>query len=131
MDAATLTNRVAIQKDFRIFDYFRGSQKLKTLLRGGEAAYLQHPIPIQGVTIETYTESGLTNLIAVARACVADRTNRTASSSGPLDLRLADGRFSLTGVGFLWSQTNTTLVVSNQVRSILRGDLLQNDFPRQ
>lgn len=129
VDGATLTNRVVVQKDFRIFDYYRQSQRLKTLLRGDEAAYMQNPIPIQGMTIETYTESGLTNLIAIAETCFADRTNRTASSSGPLDLRLADGSFTLVGVGFLWSQTNTTLVVSNQVRSILRGDLLQTDFP--
>ncbi len=116
-----------VQKDFRIFDYYRGSQRLKTLLHGAEAEYLAHPIPVRLLTIETYEESGATNLIAKARESLCDRTNRTASSAGPLDLRLADGRFSLSGVGFLWTQTNTTLLISNQVRSTLRGDLLRLD----
>lgn len=127
---AVVTHRGVVQKDFRIYDYYRGSQHLKTLLHGGEAEYLSHPIPIRRMTIETYTESGLTNLIARADQCLCDRTNRTASSDGPLSFRLADGRFSLSGVGFLWTQTNSTLLISNQVRSLLRGDLLQSDIPR-
>lgn len=119
--------RAVIQKDFRIFDYYKTSPRLKTLLLGAEAEYLSHPIPIRNMTIETYTEVGQTNWIARAKSCFCDRTNRTAYSSGPIDFRLADGRFSLSGTGFLWSQTNTSLIVSNRVRSVLRGDILQND----
>jgi hypothetical protein len=127
--AAVATNRVVVQRDFRIFDYYRGSQRLKTLLHGGEAEYLLHPIPVHRMTIQTYTESGLTNLIATADDCFCDRTNRTANGAGPVQFRLADGRFQLSGVGFLWAQTNNILVVSNQVRSRLRGDLLQPRLP--
>ena len=122
--------RAVVQKDFRIFDYYRGSQRPKALLHGSEAEYLRSPIPIRKVTIETYLESGLTNLTATVQTCYADRVNRTAFSADPLRFQLGDGRFVLDGVGFHWNQTNSVLIISNRVRSRIRGDLMQVDIPR-
>lgn len=130
--AAQLQNsqRSVVQKDFRIFDYYRGSQRPKALLHGREAEYLRTPIPIRRMTIETYLESGLTNLTATAESCYADRVNRTAYSADPLRFQLGDGRFILEGVGFHWNQTNSVLIISNRVKSVIRGDLMQLDIPR-
>ena len=114
--AETPLGRSVVQKDFRVFEYYRGSQKLKALLRGGEAEYLLNPIPMRRVTIETYTESGVTNLVAQCDTSFCNRSNRTAYSAGPLEFRLSEGKFRLSGWGFLWSQTNTHLIVSNRVR---------------
>ncbi|MBI3868217.1 MAG: hypothetical protein HY299_06755 [Verrucomicrobia bacterium] len=122
--------RPVVQKDFRVFDYYRGSQKPKALLRGGEAEYLLNPIPMRRVTIETYTETGLTNLIAKCDTSFCNRSNRTAYSAGPLEFRLSEGRFRLSGWGYFWSQTNTHLIVSNQVRSVLKGELLSHPMDR-
>ena len=122
--------RAVVQKDFRIFDYYRGSQRPKAVLHGREAEYLRSPIPIRRMTIETYLESGLTNLTATAETCYADRTNRTAYSADPLRFQLGDGRFVLEGVGFHWNQTNSVLIISNHVKSLIRGDLMQLDIPR-
>ena len=122
--------RRVVQKDFRVFDYFRGSQKLKAMLHGGEAEYLLNPIPMQGVDFQSYAESGETNLSAKAVNAFCDRTNRTAYSAGPVEFQISGGRFQLSGCGFQWSQTNTYLVVSNQVRSVLKGDLMRDTLPR-
>lgn len=122
--------RSVVQKDFRIFDYYRGSQRPKALLHGQEAEYLRTPIPIRKVTIETYLETGATNLTARAESCFADRVSRTAYSADPLKFQLGDGRFKLDGIGFHWSQTNSLLIISNQVKSLIRGDLMQMDIPR-
>ena len=130
ISAEPLNSRPVLQKDFRVFDYYRGSQRMKALLRGGEAEYLLNPIPMRRVTIETYTETGLTNLVAKSDTSWCNRTNRTAYSAGPLEFRLSEGRFRLSGWGYHWSQTNTHLIVSNQVRSVLKGDLLSHPINR-
>lgn len=122
--------RAVVQRDFRIFDYYRGSQRPKALLHGQEAEYLKNPIPVRRVTIETYLESGQTNLQATAETCVADRAQRVAYSPDPVRFQVGDGRFSLTGVGFHWNQTNSVLIISNSVKSLIRGDLMQIDISR-
>ena len=128
--AAQLIPRAAVQKDFKIFDYHPGSQKRKALLQGAEAEYLEHPVPIQKMTLEIYTPEGVTSLVARAPSCWVDRSNRVAFSPGAITLSLSDGQFTLTGVGFSWSVTNSTLIVSNRVESLIRGDLMTQTLPR-
>ena len=39
-------------------------------------------------------------------------------------MQTADGKFSIEGEGFLWQQTNSTLLVSNRVHTIIHPELL-------
>lgn len=61
------------------------------------------------------------NVIVLATNCVADlKRNVVVWSPDGLSLTTADNQFSLAGTGFLWSQTNNELVVSNRVRTEVR-----------
>ncbi len=125
--SAQLPRSVPVKGGFKIPDYYPNTQKLKALVIGDEAeANLRGPIPITGLKIETFGEDGRTNLVARARHCLFDVPTRTASSTGRLQVVTADGRFFIEGEGFLWRQTNSSLIISNNVRTIIRKGLLQN-----
>jgi lipopolysaccharide export system protein LptA len=72
----------------------------------------------------TFRVNGEGELNVEAPQCFYDSSQRTISSSGPLHVQTADGKFSIDGVGFLYRQTNSTLLVSNRVHSILHPGLL-------
>ena len=59
-----------------------------------------------------------------APQCVYDPGQRSISSSGPLHMKTVDGKFSIDGEGFLWQQTNSTLLVSNRVHTIIHPELV-------
>ena len=71
-----------------------------------------------------YRENGEGGMTAAAPECVYDSTRRLISSSGPLHVQVAEGKFSIEGEGFLFQQTNSTLWVSNRVHTILHPELL-------
>jgi lipopolysaccharide export system protein LptA len=72
----------------------------------------------------TFRVTGEGELAAKAPQCFYDPDRKTVSSSGPLHVETADGKFSIDGEGFLWRQTNSTLVVSNRVHTIIHPELL-------
>src|SRR5262249_32587022 len=74
--------------------------------------------------LETFTEDGKRELLVEVPQCVYDSNQRTASSPGALRVEAVDGQFSIEGEGFLWQQTNSTLVISNQVHSVIQPTLL-------
>jgi hypothetical protein len=114
-------------KHFSVPDFYEGSNQKKSLLSGA----LAKPQPsgqiwIQGLRILTFRKEGSTNFIVEAPECLFDNVNHTASSGGPLQVRAADGRFAIQGQdGFMWQQTNSSLVISNQVRAVIRKTLIQ------
>jgi lipopolysaccharide export system protein LptA len=72
----------------------------------------------------TFRVTGEGELAVAAPQCFYDQSQRTVSSAGPLHVQTGDGKFSIEGEGFLYRQTNSTLVVSNRVHTILHGELL-------
>jgi lipopolysaccharide export system protein LptA len=73
----------------------------------------------------TFRVTGEGELTAETPECVYNPSQRTVSSAGPLHVKTADGKFSIDGEGFRYQQTNSTLVVSNRVHTILHPELLQ------
>jgi len=73
---------------------------------------------------QTFSLNGERELIVEAPQCFFDQVQRTVSSSGPLHMQVANGKFSIEGEGFLYRVTNSTLVVSNRVHTILQPDLI-------
>ena len=63
-------------------------------------------------------------MTAAAPECVYDSGQRLISSAGPLNVQVAEGKFTIEGEGFLFQQTNSTLWVSNQVHTILHPESL-------
>jgi lipopolysaccharide export system protein LptA len=72
----------------------------------------------------TFRVTGEGEMTVEAPQCVYDPGQRSISSSGPLHVQTADGKFSIEGEGFLWQQTNSTLLVSNQVHTIIHPEQL-------
>lgn len=73
------------------------------------------------VTLERFTLEGQQEWFVHCDHCQFHTATQEARSEGPLELRLQSERLILTGQGFLWRQSNAWLVVSNQVRTTLRG----------
>ena len=74
--------------------------------------------------LKTFSTNGTLELLAQSPHCTFDSNRRIASSPGPLQLQTGDGRFFTEGQGFLWDQTNSSLVISNRVHTITRKDML-------
>lgn len=74
---------------------------------------------VEGLRIETYRylPQKMTNLIIEAPAC--EYLNQKAWSDGPIQLTSGDGRFTITGKGFLWDHEQSLLVVSNEVQTTI------------
>jgi hypothetical protein len=117
-------------KNFSIPDYFAGSNKKRSVMTGAQAIpQSASQVLIKGLHIETYDKAGVTNLIVEAPECQFDYSSKNAWSAGPLQVRDALGRFTLTNdAGFLWKQTNSYLSVSNKVRATIRKDMLKLQF---
>ena len=103
------------------------TNQLKGRLTLREVEYLPNRL-IHGRTmqLEQYTPEGRTSVIARAPECFFNEASRIASSTGRLEIIAMDGRFLITGQqGFQASLTNTALILSNRVRTVLKQNLLQ------
>jgi lipopolysaccharide export system protein LptA len=103
------------------------AQGRKSVLRGKDVKEVKPAgsglVEILGMQAETFRGQAK-DMIVEAPQCVFDTKAKVASSSGPLSIRTADGRFSITGTGFRWemgdSRQSSKLVISNQVHSSIR-----------
>jgi len=124
-------------KDFKFPDFFEPvpgqprTNRLRTLITGAEAEpHLSGIVYVKEMRIERYQEDGRTNLIATAPTCVVDANQRVVSSTGRLEVVTANGQLFLEGNrGFYCQLTNFNLIVSNQVRTVIRQDLLKSVSP--
>jgi len=99
--------------------------QLKMLLEGARAKILPDKrIQISDAKYRTYNPTGQGEMTVEAPECIYNSGQRSISSSGPLHVQTADGKFSIEGEGFLWQQTNSTLLVSNQVHTIIHPELV-------
>jgi lipopolysaccharide export system protein LptA len=118
--------RVLPTKGFRIAENYPppNETQIKSLVEGGRAVPLEGgKIQLsEGVSLRSFSESNTVIVAITASHCLLDQTSKTASSSGPLRLESGDGRLFIEGEGFLWSQTNSSLVISNRVHTRLEGD---------
>jgi lipopolysaccharide export system protein LptA len=99
--------------------------QLKMLLEGARAKILPDKrIQVSDAKYRTYSATGQGEMTVEAPECFYNPGQRSISSSGPLHMQTADGKFSIEGEGFLWQQTNSTLLVSNQVHTIIHPELV-------
>ncbi len=81
---------------------------------------------LKGVRAETYSyDKGvkITNLIVNATNSIYDQKLKVATSDQPVEAQTGDGNLKLSGVGFRYEQAQGNLVLSNQVRVIIRKDM--------
>ncbi len=99
--------------------------QMKSLLQGEEAQPQdQGRIAIQQARLDVFRQTGEAEIVVRAPECLYDTSRREASSSGPLRVEAGDGKFSIEGQGFLWRQADSSLEISNRVRTWVHPDLL-------
>lgn len=118
---------VASGQGFKFSEYYDPPHEtqMKSLLAGARAE--RQPdgrFLVTNAKWQTFRVNGEGELTVEAPQCFYDPGQRTISSSGPLNMQTADRKFSIEGEGFLWRQTNSTLLVSNRVHTILHPGML-------
>ena len=112
------------QKRIKYPEYDRATGRIKSLLTGDTAVQVEDGMMfITGMRLETYRYDGASrnvDLIIKAPECLFSFRTHVASSDGPMTLYRADGDASLRGNGFEWRQRESTLTISNNVRTVTR-----------
>jgi hypothetical protein len=57
-----------------------------------------------------------------------DSTQLSVRSAGHFEAKSPDGKYDVEGEGFLWQQTNSVLIISNRVRTTIRGAITNSIF---
>ena len=131
----TASNRAQVRPagqatDFTSDMYFEPphDQQVKMRLSGAQAS----PLPgglldVKNLKVEVFNTNGASQLQALAPQCTYAPLDGVASSAGRLELRSGDGQFRVTGDGFLflWRQSQSTLVISNHVQSVIQTGFLK------
>ena len=131
-NVAAQTIKIRPVKDFKVPDYYPnatpgGTNQLKSLLTGTEARLNPDGrLIVKLPRIEQYSVSGQTQMVVKAAECLFDNKSNTAFSTNTLQFQSGDGRFHLEGVGFHWERTNSNLIISNQVRTLISRPLAES-----
>jgi hypothetical protein len=104
---------------------------LKGLISGEQGRHLSNSLYfVTGMGLEHYSWEGATNLLARAPECLFDMNTRVAWSTGRLEIVGMGGRLTIEGrQGFQASLTNSTLIISNRVRTVIERGLLNESKP--
>lgn len=103
--------------------------QMKALLQGAEAQLqASQLVAVTQLKLQTFRQDGLRELIVQAPECLYDAEQRQASSAGPLRVQSGNEKMSIEGEGFLFRQTNSSLIISNQVHTVIEpGAMQQSD----
>lgn len=108
-------------KDFKFPHYYpssNGVRQLQTLVTGTEAQFVSNNmnlVRLQNPRLTNYTPQGKIEWSAAASECTVNVSSREVRGNTRMVFQTADEKLWLSGVGFLWQQTNSVLVLSNQV----------------
>ena len=128
--AETLGQTFGEIKDYRVAERYEPPHEtqIKSLLEGAKARRIAEGLwLLTDARVTTFRFTGEPDLLVKTPQCFFNQTSNTASSPGPLHAQMADGSFSIEGVGFQWRQTNSSLIISNQVHTVVRPKMLGPD----
>jgi len=102
------------------------TNRLRGLLMAAQGHHLSNDVSLlTQIKLEHYQQDGRTNLVAQAAECVFEAKSRVASSTGRVEIVGMNGAVVVQGQsGFQVRMTNSTMTVSNHVRTVIRRDLL-------
>jgi lipopolysaccharide export system protein LptA len=119
-----------VRGGFSVAEADRETGERKWLLRGESATPTStDEILIQGARMEVYGAGGVTNLVFNPERCIYHQRTRRVTSSERLGVLTGDGQMAIEGVGFGLELESGVLVVSNDVRALIRRDTLQAGRP--
>lgn len=96
-------------------------QQMKLRMTGDEMV----PLPgmlfsVKQMTIEKFNVDGKLEAVVQAPECTYAQLDGLASSSGHLDAKIGD-RIHIQGDGFLYRQSDNSLVISNNVYTVIKA----------
>ena len=119
-----------VQGGFRLAEPYGPphQNQMKFLLAGAEArAQGSSVYLVAQMKLQTFRTNGEPEIVIEAPECVYDSAKRLAGSAGRLRVETGDGRFFVEGEGFLWRQTNSSLIISNEVHTIIRQQVQKTE----
>lgn len=129
----SFAQRVLEMRGFKYSEYYDAPQetRLKVRLIGATARPMDKGfVQVNGAKVETFRPDGLPELVVETPECTHDSSNHTIFSAGPLQVKTADGSFSIKGDGFLYAQESSTLYISNNVETVATPELLKEKDPQ-
>ena len=102
------------------------SYPLKGMISGEQGRHLSNSVYfVTGMLLEHYAVEGATKLLARAPECLFNADTRLAWSTGRLEIVGRGGALTVEGNrGFQANMTNSTLIISNRVRTVIQRGLL-------
>ena len=95
-------------------------QQVKMKLSGAEASPLPGTLfDLKQMKVERFSADGKLEATVLAPQCIYAPLDGVANSAGHLELKSGDGKFHVEGDGFLWQQNESSLVISNHVRTVI------------
>ena len=130
--------KIGTGKDFKFPDYYaasNGVRRLRTLVTGTEAQFATNDnalITLKKPRLESYAPDGKLEWTATSPECTVNIRTKEVRGNTNLTFQTADERFQQTGVGFLWQQTNSVLIIFDQSHTQIDRDAMTNnaDFKR-
>lgn len=114
-------SKITEAKDFKLPLFYpasNGVQRIKTVIAGERWRFVTNGIVhLIKPGITNYHPDGTMEWIAIAPECTVNVNTKEASGHTNIYFRTADSRFVQTGVGFLWKQSDSVLIVSNKVHT--------------
>lgn len=117
--------------DLRLPEYYPppNQVQMKSLLEAAKALPQSNNVSLLiRVKMQTFRTNGLAQWLVQTPRCFHDSDGHAASSTEPLHVQTADGKIFTDGNGFLWTETNSMLVVSNRVHTTVFRSALTNSF---
>jgi lipopolysaccharide export system protein LptA len=121
--------QTVLGKNFKVAEFYEAphQSQMKFVLEGAKAQQRgKGEVLFTEPKWQTFRISGEREFLMEAPECLYDSIKRTINSAGRLRVSTADGKFALEGEGFLWRQTNSSLIISNRVHTVLRPDLFSS-----
>ena len=131
-DGRTQLNGGQPASDFTSVEYFElpHQRQMKSRLSGAEAQpQAGGLLVIKQLKLETFNVDGKPELIVSAPECIYDTFNHAANSPGHLQLQSGDGKIRTEGDGFLWRQNDSSLTISNHVRTTIETKIWKLTAP--
>jgi hypothetical protein len=129
--------KIGTGKDFKFPDYYpasNGVRRLKTLVTGSEAHFMTNDnsvIALKNPRLESYAPDGKVEWTAMSPECTVNIKTKEVRGSTNLTFQTADEHFQQTGVGFLWQQSNSVLIIFDQSHTKIDKQALTNAHVKQ
>jgi hypothetical protein len=114
---------VGYATNFSSVTYFEPphEQAVKARLSGAEAMPLPGALfDLKKMKVEQFSADGKLEAEVWAPQCTYAILDHVASSAGHMELKSGDGKFRVEGDGFLWREGESSLVISNHVRTVIK-----------